>query len=321
MARKLCIQQAEKIGVTEETLPACLNPVTDYLQTAANRWMAEKILDFPITVSGKRFDLRFLPERETATGMATRLCTEQAAEIGLQADGLPDCVQSIGAVVQDQIDRWRADKTLLLPVTIDDKTFTIQFMPERETSGAVARKLCIEQAEVLGISEETFVKGCYEPVTAYIQRGVDAWLQDKTLSTVLKLNDVDFTVSFFPERPNSVPNVARKLCVDNAEALKLTQETIVNDCISPVRDYLQNAVTKWATDKTVVVPITIDEQTYNIQFMPERQSAVTMARKLCVEQASTFGLTEENIVANCISPVNDVLQNAVKEWVAKKTNA
>jgi len=55
-----------------------------------------------------------------------------------------------------------------------------------------------------------------------------------------------------------------------------------------------------------------------VRFMPDRQSALEMARKLCVENAASIeGLTDANILSECVDPVARYLQSQVDEWRLK----
>ena len=59
---------------------------------------------------------------------------------------------------------------------------------------------------------------------------------------------------------------------------------------------------------------------FKVKYMPERESSLVMARKLCIERAQEIGgLTNENVVSSCIEPVVNFLQKSVQEWIDSKS--
>lgn len=57
-----------------------------------------------------------------------------------------------------------------------------------------------------------------------------------------------------------------------------------------------------------------------VSFMPQKETAADMARRLCVEKAEEIGgLTNENVVSSCIEPVAAFFDKEVAKWLADKT--
>ena len=54
--------------------------------------------------------------------------------------------------------------------------------------------------------------------------------------------------------------------------------------------------------------------------MPSRESPINMAKKLCIGKAEEIGgLTNENIVDQCIKPVSQYIETQVANWVSSKS--
>jgi hypothetical protein len=247
IARRFCTEQAPSIGVPPGS-PACVEPTIRYLQSSVNSWMADKTLDFPITVNGKSFDMHFLPERETAITLARNLCVNQADAIGgITTENVEEaCITPVKSYVQDRVDEWTAEKTLEIPLRLNGKSFDLSFIPSRESSERMARKLCVSQAdEIGGLTDGNIVESCIQPVNVFIQGEVDKWTSEKTLSLSIKLNGKEFDVRFMPAR-ESPSKMARKLCIEQADAIGgLTTDTVESECIAPVEKYLQKCVDEW----------------------------------------------------------------------------
>lgn len=69
-----------------------------------------------------------------------------------------------------------------------------------------------------------------------------------------------------PEKETSL-NVAKQLCITKAEDIGgLTKENVVETCINPVANYLQQAVQEWIDSKSLTVPIEINNKVIYLLF-------------------------------------------------------
>lgn len=297
---------------------SCVEPVTQYLQSAVDEWIKDRTLDVPITLEGQTFDVRFIPEVTSAEAMASKLCADHAAKLGINEETFPNCANPVGDYLRRAVGRWIAEKTLSIPVTVSDITFDVQFMPERQTAVSMASKLCYEHARTLQLSTQADLDGCVSPVGEYLQAAANDWTRSKLLEVVVNVNEMPYTLRFMPERVPAV-DMARKLCVDQAEALVLTEETIVPNCVSPVTDYLVASIDNWLKEKTISIPIKFGEQTSQLEFMPERENSLYVARKFCAGASEALGLTNETVVTECINPVTKLVREEVQKWAAKRS--
>jgi len=174
----------------------CNNVVADYLSKSVRSWIESKTLKLPLRVNNTRFDLSFLPQRDSPDELATQLCTQYAkSEGGLTEENFnTDCVNPVVLHLAEVSEKWVADRTVTIPITINEKEFTVKFMPERENAAEMARRLCIERAEVIGgLTNENVVTNCIEPVAVYLQQQVEQWTLSKTLTVAVKVNNETYS--------------------------------------------------------------------------------------------------------------------------------
>ena len=248
MANQLCQQHLTASGMGMDKAAACVGPVTSYLQNSINSWVAEKTLEVSVPIDGKVFDVTFLPERQSASDMASKLCINNAATLGVTQATLPNCLGAVTEFLQNSVNRWVQSKTVTIDINVNQKPFTLRFMPERVTAGEMARRLCVEQAADLGLNQQNIASQCIAPITDELTARIDRWIQAKTLVVPLTIGGVAHRISMLPEH-DKVARVARTFCVGQAEALGLTEVNIAQQCVVPVADLLQREATAWTAQR------------------------------------------------------------------------
>lgn len=322
MAKKLCTENSERIGVTAANIVnSCIDPVTLYLNNVINEWALDKTLQVPVTLDNESFDVKFMPEVQSSETMALELCKAHAASAGLDEQSMPACVSPVTSYLQNAVNRWVAEKTLEVAVPIEGQTFQVTFLPERQTSRDMAIKLCRDNAQMLGVTEETFPT-CIDAVGNYLQNAVNRWVLSKTIEVPVKLGtatvpEKEFNLRFMPERV-SAGEMARRLCIEQAAELGLTDSNIVAGCIAPVTDHVNGEIERWIQSKTLVVPVTLGNIPLEVSLLPEHDNVARVATNVCVQQANALGLTEETIRNDCIAPVAKYLQEEVQKWDAAR---
>mmetsp|Transcript_47923 Transcript_47923/g.133599 ORF Transcript_47923/g.133599 Transcript_47923/m.133599 type:complete len:377 (+) Transcript_47923:65-1195(+) len=322
MAKKLCTENSERIGVTAANIVnSCIDPVTLYLNNVINEWALDKTLQVPVTLDNESFDVKFMPEVQSSETMALELCKAHAASAGLDEQSMPACVSPVTSYLQNAVNRWVAEKTLEVAVPIEGQTFQVTFLPERQSSRDMAIKLCRDNAQMLGVTEETF-PACIDSVGNYLQNAVNRWVLSKTIEVPVKLGtatvpEKEFNLRFMPERV-SAGEMARRLCIEQAAELGLTDTNIVAGCIAPVTDHVNGEIERWIQSKTLVVPVTFGNIPLEVSLLPEHDNVARVATNVCVQQANALGLTEETIRNDCIAPVAKYLQEEVQKWDAAR---
>lgn len=323
VSRQICIENADTIGVTKDTVDNCITSVSQYVVASLNSYIQERTISVPITVSGTALDVRFRPDQVSTDEMAGQVCSQEKIQAPLLAENknlVTSCVEPVSTYLRVAVNNWIADKTLSIPVNVNGTKFDVAYLPERQPASDIAAKLCVQYSDVIGgLTNENVVDICVNPIANYLDTAAQSWRSDKTLVLPLTLNNKEFTVKYMPERESSLV-MARKLCIERAQEIGgLTNENVVSSCIEPVVNILQKSVQEWIDSKSLVVPIKINGKEFQLKYMPLRVSSMSMAKKLCVENAADIGgVTDENVIDKCIKPVVEILDKAANKWYAEK---
>lgn len=104
---------------------ACLSDVSNYLTSRVRSWIDSKTLVLPLQVNGTRFDLSYFPERDSASALASKLCTQYAARNeGLTEENFYSaCVNPVVTYLQQVTDSWIRERTIDISVDLNGKNF------------------------------------------------------------------------------------------------------------------------------------------------------------------------------------------------------
>lgn len=247
VATNVCKTHHEFLGVTN--MDSCVKAIGDHLQGLVDNWYAEKTMNVPLSISGKEFELTFMPERQSPQDMAKKLCVEQAGNLGVTQETLPTCVGKVTEYLNNAVTEWVQSKTLDFSLTVDNKPYRFRFFPERESSEVVARRFCASHAEEFQLNRENIDGVCVEPMNTRIAEVVRQWVESKVVTVPVKVGTQVVDIRFIPERENT-RRVATRFCLTNAQALQLTKENIVGNCVEPVNNILLEGLQKSAATKT-----------------------------------------------------------------------
>jgi hypothetical protein len=59
------------------------------------------------------------------------------------------------------------------------------------------------------------------------------------------------------------------------------------------------------------VPLTVDGNEFSVTFDPFTVSVRDAAGQFCVEKGVTFGITQDTLESGCVTPVANILQEAI----------
>lgn len=239
MAQQLCAKNQQLLGIS--TLDECVSSVDTYLKREVQAWYGEKTVIAPIVINDTEFEISFLPERQSPVDMASKLCRDQAATLGVTAENFANCVNPVAARLSTIVQQWIDSKTLEFTLTVAQKPYQFSFMPEREAASTVAQTFCQQRATEFQLTEANFVSACVNPINEYINQVVKEWINSKIVSINVDVNNKPTPIEFIPERETTA-RVARRFCLQNAEALKLTEANFVDACVDPVNEGLVKAV-------------------------------------------------------------------------------
>lgn len=198
-AMAFCQQHGAKFGVTEATFTDnCLNPVGDYLKSAAEvesntrgerrrkladmeekaRQLALEPDDIVVPMKigdTMAFNIAWNSKRTDAKNMAIKFCTEQGGAINA---GFEDCLEPVEAHLtqqaalqvarQDAQDNVTSadDEVRIVKAKVDiaGEEFEFRFEPAESDALRVASEFCMDKGLTLGVDESTVEMQCIKPI-------------------------------------------------------------------------------------------------------------------------------------------------------------
>jgi hypothetical protein len=141
-----------------------------------------------VPIDGKMYVIR-LREGQFVADIARQFCIEEQASLGyneanpLTTANIASCVTPISTYLQNAVQQYnqqqqpaaaaaagagaQADANVAVQVTIGQNRFEIRFQPQTESVKDVASNFCVQQAEVIGVTRETY-DNCVTQVGQYL---------------------------------------------------------------------------------------------------------------------------------------------------------
>ena len=305
------------VTMTTKMVVAIVLLVLSYAGAQATE-TSQELLNFDIVLNGNTFNLNLNPETDTALTLGKKLCTSQAALIGITTiDELNSCSGVVTDYVQAHIDRWVESRKLTVPLVIKGLQFDITMFPDREEPAVLANHLCQDHADTLNLTLDT-LQDCVSSVNMYIQRAVNLWYAARTIEVPLSVNDQKFSFQFMPER-ESAAVIAERFCREQGATLLGVTEDNVKGCTDSVQVHIEAQISKWAEERTIKLKLGVDDHIIDVEFIPEMENTDTAAARVCEGEATRRGISKANIATNCVEPMVEALTFAMDEWVADKT--
>lgn len=118
LARKFCVEQGGRLGVTADTLDSCILPVANYLQmqvdkdaqattsitpsdTARPATQEVKPVVAKFRIEGLDYQVSFYPTLVSTQQVAIEFCRQKGGEFGITESNFPACVTA----VQQHVDK------------------------------------------------------------------------------------------------------------------------------------------------------------------------------------------------------------------------
>lgn len=308
MAIKFCTEQAGILKLKEEELSGCVTNVGNYLLNEVNAWYVEKTFQTPMTLNGQVLDVSFIPETTSVESMTERICKSN-----VEPSIFTECVEKVLVFLRAQLAAFYAEKTLVVPLKIEDIPFDITFLPERHSTRDISVRICNENAETFKLTAET-IPSCVKGTQDALERAVTTWVASKTLDFNLTVNRKVYPFSMIPERQTAT-QAARSFCLQHNEDFGFNAENIAAECVSPIANEISQVIKGWITSKEVTVVVNMGNgESANVSYMPGRQTSLTAATRFCVRNGAALGFTNETVQQGCI----DRLVKALSEEAAKK---
>jgi putative hemolysin len=164
--------------------------------------------------------------------------------------------------------------------------FTVKFEPATTSSGAMARKFCLEQGGHFGITEAT-LDNCINPIAKHFQAAIDsrdaadakaavsqAAASTRQLTPVLakfKIGELDYQINFYPTLVTP-EQVAVEFCSKKGGEFGITADTFAS-CTTPVAAHVNGVLQEYNRAQlaavTAATPPPQEYKTVNVSY--ERQ--------------------------------------------------
>lgn len=169
MATQLCSVHAQKLGVTKETLPNCVGPVSGYLQKAVTQFVAQRSVGIRITLENIDFDINMRRDLISAVEMGEKLCRENAKVLNVNNDNFRRCIEVAGGLIQTRLNEVDKAQMIRVPMKIGNLDTTLEVLPSLEEVKKLAKAVCSSQYRAqTGIQEEQ-TGACEEGVVGYVR--------------------------------------------------------------------------------------------------------------------------------------------------------
>ena len=230
-------------------------------------------------------------------------------------------------------------------MTVDGREFGLQF-PSSLSAASVATQFCNEQAALLNSDIST----CLAPVQQFISSAITSELRKKAVQNLkdqnvvlqMKVNSVDYEVSFNPSAI-SLEGVGKAFCAEKGAELGLLPENM-SDCVAEINSHVLTQLNSYLDRTTsassppssstksevakeakgerekLTLPLVIGEKEFSIEFVPQEVTAQQIASQFCSEQGASLGFSDATF-ADCVSPVQTYLTNAIASSKKEETSA
>ena len=143
----------------------------------------------------------------------------------------------------------------------------------------------------------------------------------QTVSVPLKIGDLQYDVTLVPTL-EGVQGMASRFCQERHADFAVPMDgNIKSTCVTPVAQYLSEAVIAQRAESqaseapTIRVPLKLGDKEFAITFVATEMGAGNMARKFCSEQGPSLGFTETTVLEGCVRGLSDYLRDAVRKEV------
>jgi hypothetical protein len=217
-----------------------------------------EMMSVNLNIDGVEYGVKF-PSSLSASTVATQFCVEQAGNLGIVQETLPNCISPVERFLQSAItdERRRSSveaidqRNIQVKLKVNEIDFEITFRPSAVTIEEVANAFCTDKGNELGVTDATYA-GCVDEINKYLLRelvdyvesqtpkAASAASQDKPMRLPMRVGDRDYTVEFVPQRVTA-QEIATQFCIEQGASLGFTNESI-QECIAPIASYLSSAI-------------------------------------------------------------------------------
>ena len=291
-AQAFCAKEGSAFGVTAQNMVDCINPVAAHLMEAYRKSISEQqakantqrpsVVKLVVNINDREFNVMH-PLGSTAQATATSFCTTESSQLGLTADSMAACVESLTSFILKSLERLEDMDTpvqaqMLVPPTAPRTTTT--------SSGINAAVTPLEQTSGLRVT--------------------------------LNIANKDYDIIYQPSIGADV--TARTFCLREGGAFGITRDNL-SDCVEPVAKYIIEAYVRSQKERNASVQsdappappksspagalnirLQISGTEYDVVHRTDVSVEVT-SEDFCRRHSATLGITEATL-ANCVSSLS-----------------
>jgi hypothetical protein len=128
VANEFCTEKSQELGVTQETLSACiaqinayvLQQLKSYVETNTQTATAQnndELMRVPLRIGDREYTVEFIPMQTTPNQIATQFCIEVGASLGFTNENIGECISPVQSyltqVIDDSVDSSQTRNRML----------------------------------------------------------------------------------------------------------------------------------------------------------------------------------------------------------------
>lgn len=307
---------------------------------------AQDLIKVPLKVGDDlEYEVNLFPTPEGVASITRQFCMERKADFGITEANLDICTEPVQAYLMKFVPAQpepvpEPEPEMSIPLKVGESEFDISFIPTADAAVATAMTFCQQHGASFGVTEETFMDACLNPIGKYLkdaaekeagtrqeQRKLNAEADERArqlalepddITVPMKIGELAFNISWNSKRSNA-KNMAIKFCSEHSEDIKASFE----DCLGPVESHLtvqseaqieaQPPIPEENEIRIVKAKLAIAGVDYDFRFEPSESDALRVATNFCAESGPALGVAEETMDTQCIKPVLSVLLDALSQ--------
>lgn len=323
---------------------------------------AQDLITVPLKVGdGLEYEVSLVPTAEGVKSITKMFCNERMSDFGITEENIDICIEPVESYLSQYIpqeaktdattEQQELEPDMTLPLKVGDQEFEISIQPNADAAVATAITFCQQHGAKFGVTEETFLENCLNPVGEYLKSAAEAEaatraerrrilleadararqlaLEPDDIEVPMKIADLAFNIAWNSRRSNA-KDMAIKFCTEHGDMINAGFE----DCLPPVEEHLtkqaeiqmsqnaaaaaaneNNAATVAAADEVRIVKAKVDiaGEEFEFRFEPSEADALKVSTDFCADNGVALGVAAETIEVQCIKPILRVLLNALEQ--------
>lgn len=315
---------------------------------------AQDLITVPLKIGeGLEYEVSLLPTIDGVNQITQMFCAERKGDFGITDENIDACLEPVHSYLSQYIPAAAkpaaqevSEPDMLIPLKVGEQEFEISIQPNADSAVATAITFCQQHGTKFGVTEETFIENCLNPVGEYLKaaaekeaavrsdrreklaeaeaRARQLALEPDDVEVPMKIGDLAYNIGWNSKRTDA-KNMAIKFCTEQGDAIGAGFQ----DCLGPVEEHLtaqsasqlarraapaMDGVTGVDEELRIVkAKVEIAGEEFEFRFEPSEADALQVATSFCVDNGSALGVQAETIEVQCIKPILKVLLNALEQ--------